>query len=254
MPWSPECFRTWEENSNVHRLVAKENIALEKWKRLSLAGEATDDFPFWYSVSIFFQRYMCFRLCAAAAAGSFSHPLFTVSSKSLSFKERHQGWDGTLDLHGCCCRWVLWLIVSWLALLFLAGKCVIVCCCLYIFCLYYLYFIIGALSAYSHCNFFCVFCLLLLLFFFCFYVLVGALFCCFHSVLVVLLTSKWPFPVTVILLSFFITIIIFYSILSFVSWSSDTATIFGTKSLVWFLLISQRKNHPIVCISTWTGA
>ena len=97
---------------------------------------------------------------------------------------------------------------------------------------------------------FCVFCLLLL-FFFCFYFLVGALFCCFHSVLVVFLTSEWPFPV--LFCSLFITIIIIYSILSFVSWSSATATFFGAKSLVWFLLISQGKTHQIVCIATWPG-
>ena len=119
----------------------------------------------------------------------------------------------------------------------------------YLFCLYYLYFIIGALSAYSHCNFFvfsvCCCC------FFCFYFLVGTLFCCFHSVLVVFLTSEWPFPV--LFCSLFITIIIIYSILSFVSWSSATATFFGAKSLVWFLLISQGKTHQIVCIATWPG-
>ena len=39
----------------------------------------------------------------------------------------------------------------------------------------------------------------------------------------------------------------------FVSWSSATATIFGNKSLVWFLLIFQRKTHQIVCIATWAG-
>ena len=119
----------------------------------------------------------------------------------------------------------------------------------YFFCLYYLYFIIGALSAYSHCNFFvfsvsCCFCV------FCFYFLVGALFCRFHSVLVVFLTSEWP----VLFCSLFITIIILYSILSFVSWNSATASIFGNKSLVWFLMISQRTTHQIVCIATWTGA
>ena len=43
---------------------------------------------------------------------------------------------------------------------------------------------------------FCVFCLVAaVVFFFFFYFLVGALFCCFHGVLVVLLTSEWPFPV-----------------------------------------------------------
>ena len=65
------------------------------------------------------------------------------------------------------------------------------------------------------------------------------------------LTSEWPFPV--LFSSLFITIIIIYSILSFVSWSSATATIFGNKSLVWFLLISQRTTHQIACIATWTG-
>ena len=86
---------------------------------------------------------------------------------------------------------------------------------------------------------------------FCFYFLVGALFCCFHGVRVVFLTSEWPFPV--LFCPLFITIIILYSFLSFVSWSSATAAIFGNKSLVWFLLISQRKTHQIVCIATWTG-
>ena len=69
--------------------------------------------------------------------------------------------------------------------------------------------------------------------------------------LVVLLTSEWPFPV--LFCSLFITIIILYSILSFLNWSSATSTIFGDESLVWFLLISQRKTHQIVCIATWTG-
>ena len=41
-----------------------------------------------------------------------------LSSESLSRKERHHGWDGTLDLHGCCCRWVLWAGLP----LFLAGN------------------------------------------------------------------------------------------------------------------------------------
>ena len=86
---------------------------------------------------------------------------------------------------------------------------------------------------------------------FCFYFLVGALFCCFHSVLVVFLTSEWPFPV--LFCYVFITMLILYSILSFRSWSSATSTIFGNDSLVWFLLISQRKPHQIVCIATWTG-
>ena len=86
---------------------------------------------------------------------------------------------------------------------------------------------------------------------FCVYFLVGALFCCFHSVLVVFLTSEWPFPV--LFCYVFITMIILYSILSFRSWSSAPSTIFGNDSLVWFLLISQRKTHQIVCIATWTG-
>ena len=62
---------------------------------------------------------------------------------------------------------------------------------------------------------FCVFCLVAAVVFFCFYFVVGVLFCCFHSVLVVFLTSEWPFPV--LFSSLFITIIIIYSILSFVS-------------------------------------
>ena len=54
------------------------------------------------------------------------------------------------------------------------------------FCLYYLYFIIGALSAYSHCNFFCVFCLVAAVLFFasisllvhCFVAFMVCLLCC----------------------------------------------------------------------------
>ena len=84
------------------------------------------------------------------------------------------------------------------------------------FLLVLLYFIIGALSAYSHCNFLC-FLFSCCCCVFCFYFVVGALFCCFHSVLVVFLTSdhEWPFPV--LFSSLFINIIIMYSILSFVS-------------------------------------
>ena len=87
----------------------------------------------------------------------------------------------------------LWLIVSWLALLFLAGNSVIVWlfAVVYIFfCLYYLYFIIGALSTYCHCNFFCVFCLLLLLlffFFFFFFASMSLLVHCFVAFIVCLL-------------------------------------------------------------------
>ena len=47
------------ENSKVHPLVVRGKHRSGEVEQ-ALAGEATDYFPFWYSVSIFFQRYMCF--------------------------------------------------------------------------------------------------------------------------------------------------------------------------------------------------
>ena len=136
-----------------------------------------------------------------------------------------------------CCRGILKDWPCW------------ICCCLYFFActtcilllVHYLLILIAT---------FCVFCLVAAVVFFasisllvhCFVAFVCA--CC--------VPDKWVAVLCVVLLSF-INIIILYSILSFVSWSSATATIFGNESLVWFLLISQRKTHQIVCIATWTG-
>ena len=169
MPWSLArgCFRTGKLERSPARCPRKTSLwrsgkgSVWQVRQLMI-------FRFGILFLFSFSDTSVSRLCA----GSFSHPLFTVSSKSLSCKERHHGWDGTLDLHGCCCRWVLWLIVSWLALLFLAGNSVIVWlfAVVYIFSLYYWNFIIGALSAYSHCNFFvfsvCCCCCFFFFFFF----------------------------------------------------------------------------------------
>ena len=87
---------------------------------------------------------------------------------------------------------------------------------------------------------------------FCFYFLVGALFCCFHSVLVVFLTSEWPFPV--LFCYVFITMIILYSILSFRIWSSATSTSFGDDT-GWFdsFWILRENLIKSSAIATWTG-
>ena len=52
--------------------------------------------------------------------------------------------------------------------------------------LYYLYFIVGALSAYSHCNFFCAFCLVAAVVFF---ASISLLVHCFIAFIVCLLCS-----------------------------------------------------------------
>ena len=97
---------------------------------------------------------------------------------------------------------------------------------------------------------FCTFCLVaafvlqLLLCISCFISLLVHMFCCFYSVLVVLLTSEWIFPALFCWsLSQYL-----YSILSFVSWSSATPAIFSYKSFVSFLLIAQRGTRQIVSV------
>ena len=84
--------------------LSKENIALEKWNRLWQVRQLIF-FHFGILFLFSFSDTCVSRLCAAA--GSFSHPRCLqcrLSSKSLSCKARHHGWDGTLDLPGCCCR------------------------------------------------------------------------------------------------------------------------------------------------------
>ena len=119
-------FHAGITSTRLHRLVFQGKHCSGEVEQ-ALAGEATDYFLFWNSVSIFFQQYMCFSsVCCLPWLNFLTRCLqCRLSSKSISCKERHHGWDGTLDLHGCCCRWVLWLFVSWLALLFLAGNSVI---------------------------------------------------------------------------------------------------------------------------------
>ena len=60
MPWSLArgCSRTGKLEPST-RSLSKENIALEKWNRLWQVRQLII-FRFWCSVSIFFQRYMCF--------------------------------------------------------------------------------------------------------------------------------------------------------------------------------------------------
>ena len=85
-----------QENSNVHRLVVQGKHRSGEVEQ-ALAGEATDYFPFWYSVSIFFQQNMCFSsVCCRWLI--FSPVVYSVGcrQKSLSCKERHHGWDGTI--------------------------------------------------------------------------------------------------------------------------------------------------------------
>ena len=122
-----------------------------------------------------------------------------------------------------------------------------------------IFFLLALLVFYYWCIFclfsmqlFCVFCLVAAVVFF---ASVSLLVHCFVAFIVCLLCS-WQVSGRFLCFFFcyvFITMIILYSILSFRSWSSATSTIFGNESLVWFLLISQRKTHQIVCIATWTG-
>ena len=195
MPWSLArgCFRTGKLERSPARCPRKTSL----WR----SGKG----PVWqvrqlmiFRVGILFlfsfSDTCVSRLCAAAAAGSFSHPLFTVSSKSLSCKERHHGWDGTLDLNGCCCRWVLWLTVwaDWLFCFLLAIVSLFGCLLLSI------YFLLVLLVFYYWCiiclfslQLFCVFCLLLLLpfFFFFFFASISLLVHCFVAFIVCLLCS-----------------------------------------------------------------
>ena len=125
------CFGVWLDGLFADRetragSLSKENIALEKWNRLWQVRKLII-FCFGILFLFSFSDTCVSRLCAACAGSIFSPVVYSVGcrQRALSCKERHHGWDGTLDLPGCCCRWVLWLFVSWLALLFLAGNCVI---------------------------------------------------------------------------------------------------------------------------------
>ena len=64
-----------QENSNVHRLVVQRKHHSGEVEQ-ALAGEATDYFRFGILFLFSFSDTCVSRLCAAA--GSFSHPLFTV--------------------------------------------------------------------------------------------------------------------------------------------------------------------------------
>ena len=126
MPWSLTargCSRTGKLKRSPARCPRKTSL----WR----SGTGFGRWGNWlFSVLVFCFYFLSaihvFLVCVLPLAQFLTRCLqCRLSSKSLSCKERHHGWDGTLDLLGCCFRWVLWLVVSWLALLFLAGNSVI---------------------------------------------------------------------------------------------------------------------------------
>ena len=110
--------------------LSKENIALEKWKRLSLAGEATDDFPFWYSVSFFFQRYMCFSSVRCSCRWLiFSPVVYKLQCRQRAYPARSDVMVGTVPSictvvaagKFCGLLWADWLFCFLLTIVSLFG-------------------------------------------------------------------------------------------------------------------------------------
>ena len=94
MRWSLArgCSRTG--NSNVHRLVVQGKHRCGEVEQ-ALAGEATDYFLFWYSVSIFFQRYMCFSsMCCRWLI--FSPVVYSVGCRQRAYSARSDIMVGTV--------------------------------------------------------------------------------------------------------------------------------------------------------------
>ena len=95
MPWS----LPWLE-LDVHRLERRCS-SLRQGKHRSgeveqaLAGEATDYFPFWYSVSTFFQRYMCF-LSVCCRWLIFSPVVYSVGCRRRAYPARNDIMVGTV--------------------------------------------------------------------------------------------------------------------------------------------------------------
>ena len=93
MPWSLArgCSRT----GKLERLTAgcprkQRSGEVEQ----ALAGEATD-FPFWYSVSIFFQRYMCFS--SVCCCWLISSPVvYSVGCRQRAYPARSDIMVGTV--------------------------------------------------------------------------------------------------------------------------------------------------------------
>ena len=124
------CVGVWlvvvreQGNSNVHRLVVQGKHRSGEVEQ-ALAGEATDYFLFWYSVSIFFQRYMCFSsVCCRWLI--FSPVVYSVGCRQRAYPARSDIMVRTVpSIARLLLQVSLWLIESWLALLFLAGNGVI---------------------------------------------------------------------------------------------------------------------------------
>ena len=106
MPWSLArgCARTGKLEGSPARCPRKTSGDVEQYSLWQVSSRQLIIFRFGFLFLFSFSDTCVYRLCAAA--GSFSHPLFTVSAvvKEPACNERHHGWDGTLDLHGCCCR------------------------------------------------------------------------------------------------------------------------------------------------------
>ena len=88
MPWSLTAIEVVreQENSNVHRLVVQGKHRSGEVEQ-AFAGEATDYFPFWYSVSIFFQRYMCFSSVFCRRL-NFSPAVYSVGCRQRAYPAR----------------------------------------------------------------------------------------------------------------------------------------------------------------------
>ena len=102
------------ENLKVHRLVCHQG------KHRSSSGEVKPTLmgEFTHAVLVFcfdFLSAIVFFVCALLLP-HFVTGCLLCWRKSLSCKQRLHGRDGATDLHGCCCRWGLWLLVSWLIL------------------------------------------------------------------------------------------------------------------------------------------
>ena len=131
--WQAWCLGVWlevvreQENSNVHRLVVQGKHRSGEMEQ-ALAGEATDCFPFWYSVSILFQRYMCF-LSVCCHWLIFSPVVYSVGCRQRAYPARSDIMVGTVpsictfDAAGefCGLLWADWLFCFLLAIVPLLG-------------------------------------------------------------------------------------------------------------------------------------
>ena len=109
------------ENSKVHRLVVPGTSFERSHFKLNWLWlvRRIDSFSFWLRILFQFSFSSTVFLVCVLPLAHFFHPFSIGSSKSLPCKEWRYDWDRrpTLELHGCCCRWVyglLWARDGWL--------------------------------------------------------------------------------------------------------------------------------------------